>query len=129
MTTLDRKEIDLALDEVRRNVDHAEAQHSPHALTALRAAEKALAEVERTRHHDMYERAYFDVQGVLDGALGPEEEDGAGAGIVADVALLAQRYADLREAVLHGAPDGSGWRRRVAEIESADLRESAGIPS
>lgn len=41
---------------------------------------------------DMYERAYFGVQKVLDRALGGDWDDGAGEGIVADVDLLAQRY-------------------------------------
>lgn len=41
---------------------------------------------------DMYERAYFGVQEVLDGALGSEWQDGSGGGIVADVDLLARRY-------------------------------------
>jgi hypothetical protein len=41
---------------------------------------------------DMYERAYFGVQKVLDRALGQEWGDGAGGGIVADVDLLARRY-------------------------------------
>lgn len=41
---------------------------------------------------DMYERAYFGVQKVLDRALGQEWGDGAGEGIVADVDLLARRY-------------------------------------
>jgi hypothetical protein len=41
---------------------------------------------------DMYERAYFGVQKVLDRALGKEWGDGAGSGIVADVDLLARRY-------------------------------------
>jgi NTP pyrophosphatase (non-canonical NTP hydrolase) len=47
----------------------------------------------------MWYHAYRDVQAVLDKALGPEEEDGAGAGIAADVALLAaQRDAARTEA-------------------------------
>lgn len=43
----------------------------------------------------MYQRIYFQVQDVLNVALGTEEEDGAGAGLVAEVMLLAQRYAEL----------------------------------
>src|SRR5580704_2891352 len=47
----------------------------------------------------MWMHAYRDVQAVLDEALGTEEEDGAGAGIAADVALLAaQRDAARAEA-------------------------------
>jgi hypothetical protein len=40
---------------------------------------------------DMYRSAYFRVQEILDEALGTEDEDGAGQGIAADVALLAAR--------------------------------------
>jgi hypothetical protein len=56
---------------------------------------------------DMYERAYFGVQKVLDRALGSDWEAGAGGGIVADVEMLAQRaerYASakgLLEYALH----------------------------
>jgi hypothetical protein len=65
--------------------------------------------------------AYWRVSGVLDRALGTEEEDGAGEGLASDVALLAQRYADLRARVL--APGtGTGWAQVVAEIEAAELR-------
>lgn len=39
----------------------------------------------------MYERAYFDVQKVLDEYLGSEEEDGAGGGIAGDVWLMGER--------------------------------------
>ncbi len=43
------------------------------------------------------EAAYWGVQEVLDGALGTEEDDGAGAGIVADVWLVVeQRDAALK---------------------------------
>jgi hypothetical protein len=41
---------------------------------------------------NMYERAYFDIQEVLDEAIGHEWDAGEGGGIVADVALLAYRY-------------------------------------
>lgn len=46
--------------------------------------------------NDMYRRAYFDVQKVLDKALGPNEEDGAGEGIAADVQLLADHLSAAR---------------------------------
>jgi hypothetical protein len=42
--------------------------------------------------NDMYRNAYWEIQKVLDDALGTNEEDGAGEGIVADVMLLARRY-------------------------------------
>ena len=71
----------------------------------------------------MYERAYWDVQKVLDRALGTQVEDGAGMGIAADVALLAQRYEDLKANVLlhHNAY----WEPVVAQIEAAELREGS----
>ena len=47
----------------------------------------------------MFHQAYMEVQGVLDKALGTGEEDGAGAGIAADVWLLMeQRDAARAEA-------------------------------
>lgn len=65
---------------------------------------------------DMYERAYLDINKVLDEALGTEEEDGAGEGIVADVMLLAHRYKLALEAL-------SLWvgAAEVAEIKAAQL--------
>jgi hypothetical protein len=53
-----------------------------------------LAEVERLRTELRFAfppRTYMDIQQVLDAALGTEEMDGAGAGIIADVALVAGR--------------------------------------
>lgn len=70
--------------------------------------------------NDMYEQAYWRVSAILDHALGTEEEDGAGEGIASDVALLAQRYADLKAAVL--ADGHPHWRRTVALVETAELR-------
>lgn len=89
---------------------------------------------------DMYERAYFGVQKVLDRALGTEWTAGAGGGIVADVELLAQRSereadaAQLLAYALHlrqhgeNAPGGSEtWAefdRRAEEF----LRARAAAP-
>ena len=39
----------------------------------------------------MYKRAYWDVQRILDDAIGTEAEGGAGEGLASDVALLAAR--------------------------------------
>jgi hypothetical protein len=47
----------------------------------------------------MWHQAYMDVQAVLDKALGSEEEDGAGAGIAADVWLLAHQRDEARAQV------------------------------
>jgi hypothetical protein len=54
---------------------------------------------EQPERLSMWEQAYMDVQKILDGALGTEEEDGAGAGIAADVAMVvAQRDRARAEA-------------------------------
>jgi hypothetical protein len=55
-----------------------------------------LAEGLRVRNDSMWERAYMDVQAVLDKALGTREEDGAGEGIAADVALLVRQRNNAR---------------------------------
>lgn len=54
-------------------------------LARLRAA---LAD---PRRDPMYHDRYWQVQEVLDEALGPNEEDGTGQGIVAEVALVVQQ--------------------------------------
>jgi hypothetical protein len=51
------------------------------------------------KHNSMYERAYFEVQKVLDDQLGTEEDDGAGGGIAGDVWLLAQQRDQARAEV------------------------------
>jgi hypothetical protein len=66
---------------------------------------------------DMYEKAYFEISKALDEALGTEEEDGAGQGIVADVMLLAHRY-QLALDVLAQVPN---LGTVVQEIRSAQL--------
>lgn len=48
---------------------------------------------------DMYRGCYFAVQDVLSAALGPNEEDGAGEGIAADVHLLAEQRDEARAAL------------------------------
>jgi hypothetical protein len=65
---------------------------------------------------DMYMTAYFGIQNVLDVALGPNEEDGAGAGIVADVRLLAHRYHLALKAI-----ESVGGTVTAAQIRSAQL--------
>jgi hypothetical protein len=47
----------------------------------------------------MFEQIYMEVQAVLDKALGTGEEDGAGAGIAADVWLLAHQRDEARALV------------------------------
>lgn len=51
-----------------------------------------LAEIERLKQEEAFHWGIrMEVEKVLDEALGPNEEDGAGGGLVADVALLADR--------------------------------------
>lgn len=73
--------------------------------------------------NDMYKRAYFAVQEVLDRALGPDEEDGAGEGLAADVALLAHRY-DLALKALASA----GATAAADAIRSAQLPDPVVMP-
>lgn len=47
----------------------------------------------RKRDNEFHMRIRMDVESVLDKALGTEVEDGAGEGLAADVALLAERAA------------------------------------
>lgn len=103
------------IDEWERNVQHEYEA----ALEVLIFANGGRYAGPPAQPSDMYQRAYWDVNAVLDRALGEREADGAGMGIAADVALLAQRYADLRARVLAG-----GWPAVVAEVEAAELRES-----
>lgn len=73
---------------------------------------------------DMYAKAYFDIQQVLDDALGTEEEDGAGAGIVADVMLLERRYkAALQELRALGHEEIAD---QVSAVQLPDPFEGAG---
>ncbi|WP_250029699.1 hypothetical protein [Paractinoplanes maris] len=65
---------------------------------------------------DMYRKAYFEIDAVLDKALGTQEEDGAGAGIVADVMLLAYRYELALQAL-----KAAGASLAAAEIRRAEL--------
>jgi hypothetical protein len=70
------------------------------------------------RNVETHEGRYHAVQKVLDGVIGTEFEAGAGLGMVADVALLAQRYIDLKARVI-----SAGWRAVVDDVEATDLRE------
>lgn len=75
-------------------------------------------------HECMYSRVYFEVNAVLDEALGTEEEDGTGYGLAAEVMLLGRRYAALKRAVL---TEGGEWADRIAEIEASDVDDLAPI--
>jgi hypothetical protein len=88
----------------------------------------AKAAIEAAPQDPMWEQAYMEVQSVLDEALGSGEDDGAGAGIAADVLLLvAQRdeaRAVVREmcAVLAGYGEGGQDNDQILQ-----WRERAGI--
>jgi hypothetical protein len=60
----------------------------------------AMAATEAAAHESsMWEQAYMEVQSVLNEALGSGEDDGAGAGIAADVALVVEQRDKARELV------------------------------
>jgi hypothetical protein len=63
-----------------------------------------------------FARAQATLAGVAPSSRAAERAGGA------DVALLAQRYADLRARVLRSAPDRVFWEQVIAEIEAAELR-------
>ena len=70
----------------------------------------------------MWETAYMDVQAVLDKALGTEEEDGAGAGIAADVALLAGQRDEARAEVAE-------LRRTIRALQAARMADATEEPA
>jgi len=61
---------------------------------------------------EMFEHVYFDVQRYLDEVLGTGEEDGAGAGLEADVRLLGTQRDEARAEITR-------LRHALAEIENA----------
>lgn len=86
------------------------------------------------RGDEMYREAYFQIQRVLDTALGDLEENGAGQGIVADVALLAAQRdnacahldrvtAEL--AVLQDRVDGDAWEQLTKQLAQANAKLAA----
>lgn len=80
----------------------------------------AIIDRERSGGDAMYKAAYFGVNEVLDAALGTEEEDGAGEGLVADVMLLAHRYELALKAL-----EAAGAQLVAAGIRRAQLPEEA----
>jgi hypothetical protein len=71
----------------------------------------------------MFGKLYMKVQAVLDKALGTEEEDGAGAGIEADVWLLAEQrdQAQARLAAAQAELEEAVRERTVAESKLARI--------
>ncbi|GAA2298482.1 hypothetical protein GCM10010402_66390 [Actinomadura luteofluorescens] len=70
-------------------------------------------------------RLYADVSQVLDRALGTRREDGAGAGIVAEVSLVADRMAqaEAANAALRSAVDEANRRIALGLASAAELHE------
>lgn len=70
-------------------------------------------------------RMYLDVQKILDRALGIGPDDGAGKGLVADVALVAERMAqaEAANAVLQSAANEANRRINSALQTAAELHE------
>jgi hypothetical protein len=80
-------------------------------------------ELERLREQcAMHERIRFEVEEVLDRALGTKESDGAGAGLVADVALLAERLDKVRQALKTPA---EGWAVQLHALHVRQERDRA----
>lgn len=79
-------------------------------------------EVERLRavasHAAMHASAYRSINRVLDKCLGPDEENGAGEGIVADVHLLGYRYELALKAI-----ESAGGTVTADLIRNAQLPE------
>lgn len=152
MTTAQRAEIREAarpghadiLAQLIKHGAHDDPKHGKvivHGVTvvpaaALRAAVRVvwygvpalLDEVEQLRKEldlAMGPRMYLDVQKILDRALGGGPNDGAGKGLVADVALVADRMAqaEAASAVLQSAADETARRINTALTTAADLHE------
>lgn len=66
---------------------------------------------------------YFEIQKVLDGALGTEEVDGAGAGIVADIALLAKQKREAVQRAEQAERDRDEWKIK-ATLAGQDGRDA-----
>ncbi len=100
--------------------------HVGHLIVAAlkpRRTENPMTTTDPDHKIDIYEDAYRRINTILNRALGTEGDDSAGEGIAAEVALLAQRYLDLKRYVL-AAGCGTGWVQVVAEVEAAELRDT-----
>jgi hypothetical protein len=80
-------------------VKHADRINGDHFTVHGPAAFGAAYESADPFSDPMFGKTYMEVQAVLDKALGTEEEDGAGAGITADVWLLAHQRDEARAQV------------------------------
>ncbi|MEU4640865.1 hypothetical protein [Micromonospora sp. NPDC023814] len=86
------KELTAELEQTRAALTESRTQAATYANEVGRLTAK-VADL------GMFKTRYFEVQEVLDEALGTEEEDGSGEGIVQDVRLLAQQRDALRPVV------------------------------
>lgn len=80
-------------------------------------ADLAAAEAQRDQFEDWWTKAEhlrMDVEKVLDAVLGTEEEDGAGAGLVADVRLALAKAWD------EGAAAGAEYESRRSSPDPED---------
>jgi hypothetical protein len=98
-------------------------------VAAVNALPGLLAEVEHwKRLFESQSNARVEVEDVLDKALGPNEEDGAGEGLAADVALVVQQRdqaraeaVELRREVEHAQQEIEQLSGRLQDLaERAD---------
>lgn len=128
-----------ALAEIRRHdeIDLKAAEKTDGALDET-AWERhvLLAEVDRLRAElkiAFGPGLYLDIQQVLDKALGTDEADGAGAGIVADISLVVERMqaaeaeVDRRDRIMNSAFDDLVSDR--AHVAEQTLREALFVPA
>lgn len=85
VSELDAVRADLTRVQESRQAWAIEADNQTQLVEILRAR---LCDAEHIRH---------EIEIHLDRAIGTQAEDGAGAGLAADVALLVQRYTDTRD--------------------------------
>lgn len=80
--------------------------------TAIAAARDLLATLNDPRLSPMYHDAYMAISRLMDKALGPNEEDGAGQGLQEDVALVVAQRDEARAALAAVEQDRDRWRDR-----------------
>ena len=126
----------VGCDNLRGETDGPNSpRHAAHLADAiLRAGFGPVREVEAERDRwrgrcEQHDRRRAEVERVLDDVLGPDEDDGAGEGLVADVALLAERAkaadrrADALEAERDAAHEAGYWVGYGEGKEEAETRD------
>ncbi|MBO3751564.1 hypothetical protein J5X84_36290 [Streptosporangiaceae bacterium NEAU-GS5] len=111
------------------NVDScsADAHYNPDVWALEAARKELLAEVDRLNTElrlAFGPRLRLEIEQVLDRALGTEEADGAGAGIVADVQLLADRLATAERRAEKAEAAAVSWRKSTDNAGLAILQIS-----